>query len=69
MKQPAVTLADLRRALVEQDAQLAAAFARLDPDVPLAVPTASLRLLVEACSRARARPAPPGPITWGGVRC
>jgi hypothetical protein len=69
MKQPAVTLADLRRALAEQDAQLAAAFAKLDPNVPLAVPTASLRLLVEACSSARARPAPAGPITWGRVRC
>jgi hypothetical protein len=65
----AVTLADLHRALAEQDAQLAAAFAALDPKVPIAISTASLKLLAEACSGAR-RQAPAGlQNTWGTVRC
>jgi hypothetical protein len=66
---PAVTLADLRRALVEQDAQLAAAFAALDPKVPIAVSTASLQLLAEACAGARRQPTAGLQNTWGTVRC
>lgn len=65
----AVTLADLRRALAEQDAQLAAAFAALDPKLPIAVSTASLKLLAEACAGARLQPRSGLQNTWGTLRC
>jgi hypothetical protein len=64
-----VTLADLRRALADQDAQLAAAFAALDPKVPIAISTASLQLLAEACSGARRQPPQGIQSPWGTVRC
>ncbi len=69
MTQPAITLEDLRRALAEQDAQLAAAFAALDPKIPMAVPTASLRLLAEVCSSARSQPVVGTDGNWASVRC
>ena len=69
MTQPATTLADLRRALAEQDAQLAAAFAALDPKKPIAVPAASLRLLAEVCASARSHPAASTVGNWASVRC
>ncbi len=70
MTQPAITLEDLRRALAEQDAQLAAAFAALDPKMPIAIPTASLRLLAEVCTSARSQSAAGGTQgNWALVRC
>jgi|HubBroStandDraft_2_1064218.scaffolds.fasta_scaffold09657_2 hypothetical protein len=69
MTQSAITLEDLRRALAEQDAQLAAAFAALDPTLPIAVPTASLRLLAEVCSSARSQSATGTGGNWASVRC
>jgi hypothetical protein len=69
MKQTTITLADIRRALAAQDAQLAAAFAALDPKVPVAIPTASLGLLAEACSSAKSRPTLVSQIKWDSIRC
>jgi hypothetical protein len=69
MTQSAITLEDLRRALADQDAQLAAAFAALDPKMPIAVPTASLRLLAEVCSSAGSRPSAGTEANWASVRC
>lgn len=70
MTQPAITLEDLHRALAEQDAQLVAAFAALDPKLPIAVPTASLRLLAEVCSSARLHSAlGTESNNWASVRC
>jgi hypothetical protein len=69
MTHAAITLEDVRRALGEQDAQLAATFASLDPKVPIAVPTASLRLLAEVCASARSAPAAAIEGNWASVRC
>jgi hypothetical protein len=69
MTQPAITLEDLRRALTEQDAQLAAAFAALDPKMPIAVPTATLRLLAEVCSSARSESPAGREGNWASLRC
>jgi len=69
MTQPAVTLEDLRGALAEQDAQLASAFAALDPKTPIAVSTATLRLLAEVCSSARSEPALCAEGNWASLRC
>jgi hypothetical protein len=55
MTQPAITLEGRRRAL--------------DPRVPIAVPTASLRLLAEVGSSARSLPAAGTKGNWASVRC
>jgi hypothetical protein len=69
MKHTATTLEHLRRALAEQDAQLAASFVALDPRAPIGVPIETLRLFAEKCAGVRSRLESSVHNTWGSVRC